>query len=321
MTMNVFAELAELDPAREPDARPDWDTLAPALLSTLDERTLAMQTREPKTQPTEPGIRHRGWLVAAAAFALILLVGVVVILVNRATDAPPANPQPQPTTTQAQDEPAPEASTTTVPVTTTEAAPSTTVTSTTTVPAEDFFPGVADLTIGTIDPGPVAVRGVPIPFMFDAPDIGTDYAQPLWVIEPGMPGPGIVPGDAVFDPSVVIGTLIFPMTRADDDFDEVVADLTEEIPVAAATETTVGGQRAIQLDLEAFEGFYPLDSLGTDGSGQPNFGIDGDMFVNRFYIVDATDGTLIVWFEIAPDQLETLLPYWEQIVDTIEFAG
>ena len=317
--MHEHVELAErlrrANPVADPSDPPVGAVGAGIVLLEIERRSTIVQTTDRTKPDTEqPGRRWSGAWIAAAAFAavIIIVVGVVALAGGGDTDQPTATTEP--TTTQAP-------TTTSAPTTTevpTTTAPTTTA-PTTTVAASDPFPGVPDLTIGRLDPGPVAVRSLPIPFSFQAPDMGADFTQPLWVVEPGMPGPGLSPGDSVFDDSV-IGTIIFPMTRAADDVDQVLSDLTAEIPVAQNLETTVGGRPATQVEVADFAGGFPLEFLGVSGSGEPNFGISGEMFRNRFYVVDAPAGTLVIWFEIVRDEWDTLLPYWEEIVTSIEFA-
>jgi hypothetical protein len=113
--------------------------------------------------------------------------------------------------------------------------------------------------------------------------------------------------------------LIFVMTRSGDPIDEVAADISKDVPIVERVETLVGGRRAIQLDTGTLEVGVPLLSLGTQGSGEPQFGIiPGTQ--HRFYVIDAPAGTLVVWFDIAEEGWETLSPYWQQIADSIEFA-
>jgi hypothetical protein len=105
MTTNVFSRIAELDPAREPEATPDWDTLAPVLLSFLDERTMPMQTQTQQKVQQVQTKRRRGWLVAVAAFAVVIVVGLTAaVLSNLSTDGEPAAPAagPVPVTIVAQ---------------------------------------------------------------------------------------------------------------------------------------------------------------------------------------------------------------------------
>lgn len=54
-----------------------------------------MQTQEKKTPVIPPEPRRRGWLVAAAAFGVVLLIGVAFALANTSTEVSPAT---QPTT-------------------------------------------------------------------------------------------------------------------------------------------------------------------------------------------------------------------------------
>lgn len=134
MTMNVFAELAELDPAIDAEAQPDWAAMAPVLLASLDERTMPMQTQERVDTPHSEEKRTKGWLIAAAAFVVLLLAGLVATLSLGSATEPPVAP-PVPTTTIASDEQIDNAP---------EAAPTTTLAAatTTTTPPE---PSAADL--------------------------------------------------------------------------------------------------------------------------------------------------------------------------------
>ena len=308
----LVERMRRANPVADPADPPAGAAGADVVLLAIERRSTIVQTTTPHTQQTPPPPKRWNglWAAAAAFAAIVIAVGLLALVRGGATDEPVATTQ-APTTTEAP--PTTEAATTTQ-------APSTTQAPTTTVAAVESFPGVPELTVGRLDPGSVAAGGVPIPFAFEAPDVSADYDQPLWVVEAGMPGPGIVPGEFVFDPSTPLGSIIFPMTRAQDDAEQVVADLTGELPVTTTAETTVGGQPAIQIDVEAFDGFFPLEFLGTSPSGEPNFGIDGE-FTNRFYIVDTQDGTLIIWFEVAPQHVDTLLPQWERIVSTIEFTN
>jgi hypothetical protein len=67
------------------------------------DRRIGMQTQEKTTPVAAPEPRRRGWLVAAAAFGVVLLVGVVFTLANRSTEVSPATPPTTvaPPTTQA----------------------------------------------------------------------------------------------------------------------------------------------------------------------------------------------------------------------------
>lgn len=294
------------NPVGDPADPPTGAVGADVVLLAIERRSTTVPTTTQPKQPTRaPRKRWSGPLIAAAAFtAVVIVVGSLALFGNNEADEPVATTQAPNTT-----EPMP---------TTTQASPTTQAT-TTTVAAVESFPGVPELSAGRLDPGPVAARTVPIPFALSVPDASADYERPFWVVAAGMPGPGIVPGESVFDPSAPLGSIIFPMTRAQDAIDQVVTDLTNEVPVAETSEATIGGQPAIQIDVELFSGFYPLESLARKANGEPNFGIDGE-FTNRFYIVDTPHGTLIIWFEIAPEQVETLLPYWEKIITTVEFG-
>jgi len=67
------------------------------------DRRIGMQTQEKTTPVVAPEPRRRGWLVAAAAFGVVLLVGVMLTLANRSTEVSPATPPTTvaPPTTQA----------------------------------------------------------------------------------------------------------------------------------------------------------------------------------------------------------------------------
>ncbi len=67
------------------------------------DRRIGMQTQEKTTPVVAPEPRRRGWLVAAAAFGVVLLVGVMLTLANRSTEVSPATPPTPvaPPTTQA----------------------------------------------------------------------------------------------------------------------------------------------------------------------------------------------------------------------------
>jgi hypothetical protein len=164
-------------------------------------------------------------------------------------------------------------------------------------------------------------KGVTVPFSFTAPDITADFPLGLWVERRGNPGVGIVPRDAI-DPSGIIDypapVLIMVMSRAGDPLEAVVADIIDEIPIAAQEDTTIGGRRAVQLETDVIQGGFAIYSFGTQGSGEPIFGLNENQR-HRFYVVDAPDGTLVVWLEIVPEAWDTLAPYWEQVADSLQF--
>ena len=70
------------------------------LLSTTWQRSTNVQTQQPQKiqEPQKPP--RRGWLVAAAAFALVVIVGLGFGLITRNSDNPPAS-EPTPTTVPA----------------------------------------------------------------------------------------------------------------------------------------------------------------------------------------------------------------------------
>ena len=84
-----------------------------ALLSAIWQTSTDTQTQQPLHIEPPQGERRRGWLVAAAAFAIVMLVGGAVALTSRTDSIPSSDPEPGLTTISA----AP--STTTQPATTT----------------------------------------------------------------------------------------------------------------------------------------------------------------------------------------------------------
>jgi len=89
MTIDLFERYAALDPAKEPDSRPRWSTMTSAALSTENGREPHMQTQQQvPTQPESPKPKRPGWIVAAAALALILVVGAAVLFSNSSTEDP-----------------------------------------------------------------------------------------------------------------------------------------------------------------------------------------------------------------------------------------
>ncbi len=87
MSTDLFDQYATLDPAETPEALPDWTSTAPVLLAEIDERTHLMQTKYRPNTSTEPKRRWTGVLVAAAAFAIVLIVGVSIVLAGRGGDS------------------------------------------------------------------------------------------------------------------------------------------------------------------------------------------------------------------------------------------
>lgn len=92
MTIDVFEGYAALDPAEAPGLQPAWSTSAPVHLSAAHGREPIMQTQQlTPTPPRPPKPKHTGWLVAAATFVLILIVGAVVLLSSQSdADLSPA---------------------------------------------------------------------------------------------------------------------------------------------------------------------------------------------------------------------------------------
>jgi hypothetical protein len=83
VTIDLFERYAVLDPAKSSGIHPEWGTMAPVPLSTLDGRESDMQTQQtsPK-QPNNRTTRRTGVFVAAIAIAVVLIVGSVALLNN-----------------------------------------------------------------------------------------------------------------------------------------------------------------------------------------------------------------------------------------------
>ena len=61
MTTDLFTRYAQLDPASEPDLQPNWDSVGPVLLATIDGgKTTVTQTTETKHHTTGTPAR-RSW--------------------------------------------------------------------------------------------------------------------------------------------------------------------------------------------------------------------------------------------------------------------
>lgn len=87
MNSDIFSRYAELDPAKRPEAVPDWKLAAPVLLEAIDGRTKPMQVREtesPRTSAPKP--RLQGVVVGAVTFAVILAVAVLGLALVRDTE-------------------------------------------------------------------------------------------------------------------------------------------------------------------------------------------------------------------------------------------
>lgn len=98
MSTDLFDRYASLDPAKSPQAAPDWASTAPVLLATLDERTTQMPAPDTLDIPTEPKARRKGMLIAAAAFVVaIVAVGAILTIISAGGEPQPAAPIPQPT--------------------------------------------------------------------------------------------------------------------------------------------------------------------------------------------------------------------------------
>ena len=86
MSSDLFDQYAALDPAETPEALPDWTSTAPVLLAAIDERIHPMQTQHRPNPSIEPKRRRTGVLAAAAAFAVVMILGVSLLLLNRGGD-------------------------------------------------------------------------------------------------------------------------------------------------------------------------------------------------------------------------------------------
>ena len=301
--MNELPDLAErlrlANPVSDPANPPTGAAGADVVLLQIERRSIIMHETETKTpDTTSPPRRWSGAWMAVAGFAAVIAIVVGAIAVFGGGGVEPTATTVAPVTTEA-------------PPTTTQA--TTTTTPTTTVPAE-AFPGLPEPT-GDLELGSYAVRQEPIPLSFTLPEANSDVPSGMfWAEEPDMPGPGIVksPG-AAFS-----GMLVFATTRANDDLAVVVEDLTGEIPISESTDTVVGGRPAVQLDVDESIGEVPFSSLsGGDGG---SYRLLGNDYRIRFYIVDTIDGTLVIWMEATPDDWDTLGPYWEEVITSIEFA-
>lgn len=69
------------------------------LLSATWQRSTNMQTEQPVKPPRADRPQRNGWLIAAAAFVVVLLVGVAVIALGQQATDDPTDPAPDPTTT------------------------------------------------------------------------------------------------------------------------------------------------------------------------------------------------------------------------------
>jgi hypothetical protein len=93
-TRIMLDRLAAANPAREHGIDIDDSTL----LLAIQERSVAMSTntehqatrRIPPLTDPEPPKRRAGWIVALAAFVVVIVLGAVALLGSTGTDAPPA---------------------------------------------------------------------------------------------------------------------------------------------------------------------------------------------------------------------------------------
>ena len=95
MSTDLFERYASLDPARSPQAAPDWESTAPVPLAAIDERTPQMHTVQdarPTSAAPLPDRRRNGILVAAAVFAIVLLAGAVLVVISTQGEPQPAAP-------------------------------------------------------------------------------------------------------------------------------------------------------------------------------------------------------------------------------------
>lgn len=82
MNTDLFDQYATLDPAEMPDALPDWTSMTPVLLAEIDARAHPMQGHHRLTTVNSPKRRWTGVLVAAAAFAVVMIIGGFVWLIS-----------------------------------------------------------------------------------------------------------------------------------------------------------------------------------------------------------------------------------------------
>lgn len=81
MTTDVFARNAAFDPAAEPGLEPDWQAIDTVLLAAIDGRTSTVSTNlKPHPPASTEGRRWRSAWVAAAAFAIVILAAIAVLL-------------------------------------------------------------------------------------------------------------------------------------------------------------------------------------------------------------------------------------------------
>jgi hypothetical protein len=92
MTADVFSEIANLDPALEPGAAPDWDTMGPAVLSAMDEGRGSHRTHRRPSVPQDRTRRSRGWFIPVAAFVVVVVGAAVTVMMTGQESLPPASP-------------------------------------------------------------------------------------------------------------------------------------------------------------------------------------------------------------------------------------
>jgi hypothetical protein len=133
--MDVLDRLAAANPMPDGASKPESIMSAAALRNVIDDRRGTMQTHDiDKVATTEPPApRRRGLLVAAAAFATVVAVGIGIALITNAGSEPEQDVIDSPPTTAVA--PTTEAA---PPTTVTEAAPSTTVTEAPTIGEADL---------------------------------------------------------------------------------------------------------------------------------------------------------------------------------------
>ena len=318
--MNEHTQLAErlrmANPVPEPAQPPIGAVSADVVLLQIERRSTDVQTTERETHTANaPQRRWTGAWYAAAAFAAVIAIvlGVIALLSLNGND----------------DEPV--ATTTTAPTTTTEA-------TTTTLSADEIGARLlAEMeiqgSIGPLEPGSLDLDSLAIPLSIVIPDRSADYDEPAWYVEEpiGLTIMSRVPMDTQGrEREGFEGNLHFIDVRADDLYQQVVAEVLAEVPVTERADTIIGGASAVRIDVGnlgsvgGVSGASPLDSLGTipipgEDSDAPVYWLSGNEIRDQFYIIDAPAGTLIVIFAIDPDEWDTLAPYWEQILASIEF--
>jgi hypothetical protein len=299
------------DPAQPPFGADDADVV----LLEIERRSTTVQTTDRTTQHAIPPQRRwSGAWAAVAAFAAVIIViaGLIILFGANDTEEPVAT-------------------------TTTEVVTTTTVATTTTLSASELEAllaseaGLPQGSIRQLEYGRVDLPGA-VPLSMEIPVWNDDPADQPWIAE-APPGPEIWIGATIDYQGLEVevervGLLVFIDRRADDDYDQVVAEITDDFRIKSQTETTVGGAPAVLIESEPVGAGRPLDSFGTIPSppddeelGEMPAFASGDGEEYRFYIIDAPAGTLIVVIGIDPSTWDTLAPYWDEVIESIQFTS